>query len=223
MRKIKEKNQHLSQVSRVQALQRYPDVFSSGLPKPRHRLLTFFIENFVICCDQVTDFFGSKCCFASAVPSRSPRNLGSLADLAISVSREASVKTMLPWLPLSSDVPNLNLECWHFCFLEIICELLRPIWEISQSITRCLIVALLQLGYCHSVVLLDQTSLAVTMQRTNLRSSLRTILRQQSVRNCPSCTELLCHFWLAVDSDHRPTHMNIRVLRRACPTTGLQA
>ena len=35
----KRKKQHSSQMSRVQALKRYPDVFSSDPPKPRHRSL----------------------------------------------------------------------------------------------------------------------------------------------------------------------------------------
>ena len=34
----KKEKQHSCQMSRVQALNRYPDVFSSGLPKPRHWL-----------------------------------------------------------------------------------------------------------------------------------------------------------------------------------------
>ena len=31
------KRKHSVQMARVQALERYPDVYSSGLPKPRHR------------------------------------------------------------------------------------------------------------------------------------------------------------------------------------------
>ena len=29
-------------------------------------------------------------------------------------------------------------ECWHFCIFEIICELRYPLWEIAQSVSRCL-------------------------------------------------------------------------------------
>ena len=83
----------------------------------------------------------------------------------------------------------------------------------------------------HFVVLLDlkgynQTCPAVTMHKTNLRSSWRnlsTILGEQPKRNYLSCTELFSHSWSDVAFDHWPTHMNIRVLRRACLTTGLQA
>ena len=34
-------------------------------------------------------------------------------------------------------------ECWHCCIFEIICELLSPLWEIAQSTSLCLRVALL--------------------------------------------------------------------------------
>ena len=46
---------------------------------------TSFIEDFVICCYQVTKLFSSRYCFASALPAKSPRNLVSHADLAITV------------------------------------------------------------------------------------------------------------------------------------------
>ena len=67
----------------------------------QHKLWLFqdsppFIENLVICCYQVTEIFCPKYCFANALPARSPRNLGSLADFAISVFREVSINTALP-------------------------------------------------------------------------------------------------------------------------------
>ena len=58
--------------------------------------LTIFIDNFVTCCYQVTKVFCSKYCIASALPARSPCNLGSLADFPISVFWEVSIHTVLP-------------------------------------------------------------------------------------------------------------------------------
>ena len=56
---------------------------------PRLRI-TISIENFVICCDQVTEVFCPRYCIASASSARSPCNLGSLADFTICVFREVS-------------------------------------------------------------------------------------------------------------------------------------
>ena len=57
--------------------------------------LTAFTENFVICCYQVTIFFCSEYGCANAFSAKSPCNVGSLANLAISVVREVSVNTVL--------------------------------------------------------------------------------------------------------------------------------
>ena len=54
------------------------------------------IEDFVICCHQVTKLFFSRYCCDSASSARSPRNLGSLADFIISVFREVSINTVFP-------------------------------------------------------------------------------------------------------------------------------
>ena len=51
---------------------------------------TFFTENFVICCYQVTKVFRSRHDCTSAFSARSPCNLVSQADIAISVLREVS-------------------------------------------------------------------------------------------------------------------------------------
>ena len=63
--------------------------------------VTSLIENFVICCYQVTEFFCTRYCFTSALPARSPRNLGSLA-FAMSIFWEVSCHFR--------DVPHLSDE-----------------------------------------------------------------------------------------------------------------
>ena len=91
--------------------------------------------------------------------------------------------------------------------------------------------SMLDRWYRHFVVLLDlkgyyQMCPAVTMLRTNLRWSWRnlsTILGQVWARNFPYCTDFPFFGQLCVVFDHWPTYMNIRALRRACPTTGVQA
>ena len=60
---------------------------------------------------------------------------------------------------------------------------------------------------------------AVTMWKTNLRSSLKTILGQTKFRFCTKFS----HSWSDVASDLWPTHKHDRVLRGACLMTGLQA
>ena len=155
-------------------------------------------------------------------------------------------------MPLPQDVSSMNPEkCWRVCPLMLsllhlrdYLELLWPLWEISQSTARCLIVSLLfifvfwflkdLLGfpmldheYRHFVSLLDSESYlmspAGTMQKTNLRWSLTAIPGQQHKRNFPSCKEIFSHAWSDVAFDHRPTHRQNRALHRLCQTTGRQA
>ena len=57
---------------------------------------TSLIENFEICCCQVTELFGPKYCIANALPSKSPCNLGYLAEYAMSVFLEMIENTVLP-------------------------------------------------------------------------------------------------------------------------------
>ena len=82
-------------------------------------------------------------------------------------------------------------------------------------------------GYRHFVVLLDlekySMSPAVTMWKTNLRSSSMTTQGQQQERNSLSCTKSFCHSWSGVAFDHWPTPRFNRALRRACLMTRLQA
>ena len=86
---------------------------------------------------------------------------------------------------------------------------------------------MLERGYRHFVVLLDSErysmSPAVTMWKTHLRSSLKTILGQQQERHLPYCTEFSSHSWSDVAFDHRPTRRFYHVLRRACLMRRLQA
>ena len=49
---------------------------------------TFLIEDFVICCHQVTKICCSRCGCVSAFSTKRPCNFGPLTDLAISVLRE---------------------------------------------------------------------------------------------------------------------------------------
>ena len=51
------------------------------------------VEDFVIFCYQVTKFFCSRYCFASASSARSPCHFGSKTDFAISAFWEVSIKT----------------------------------------------------------------------------------------------------------------------------------
>ena len=34
-------------------------------------------------------------------------------------------------------------ESWHFCFFEVICELLLPLWKVSQAVSHCSTVVLI--------------------------------------------------------------------------------
>ena len=62
----------------------------------------------MVCCYQVTEVVSSRYGFAGALPARSPRNLGSFADLAVSVFGE--VRKILCFLDtLWQDVPMLAL------------------------------------------------------------------------------------------------------------------
>ena len=56
---------------------------------------TTFTENFVICCNQITKIFCTRYGSATASSARGPCNFGPLTDLAISVSREVIVNTVL--------------------------------------------------------------------------------------------------------------------------------
>ena len=56
---------------------------------------TVFTENLVICCYLVTKFFSSRYGFAIASSAWGPCNFGPFTDLAISVSREMSINTVL--------------------------------------------------------------------------------------------------------------------------------
>ena len=56
---------------------------------------TIFTENLVICCYQVTKIFCSRYGSAIASSARDPCNFRPLTDLAISVSREVSINTVL--------------------------------------------------------------------------------------------------------------------------------
>ena len=103
---------------------------------------TALIENFVICCYQVTDFFCTWCWFTSSPSAKSPRNLGSLADLAILVCREVNLRnTVLPsclfyWTFRPWVMRNV-CGCWHFCVFELFCDVLQPLPKILQAVSTC--------------------------------------------------------------------------------------
>ena len=106
---------------------------------------TSFIENFVICCYQVTKLFCSRYCFASALPARSPCNLGSLGHFAISFFREVTKDTVPPrhhfsWtfrIWILRSVCGCVPWCWHSFIFKISCEILWPFWQLSQRVSRC--------------------------------------------------------------------------------------
>ena len=99
---------------------------------------TFFTQNFVICCYQVTNIFSKRYGSAIASPARGPCDFGPYADIAISVFREVSKILCLPdttfargtegnlWEELEASTPVANLahlstghcvlpRCRHFC------------------------------------------------------------------------------------------------------------
>ena len=80
--------------------------------------------------------------------------------------------------------------------------------------------------YRHFAVTLESErysmSPAATMWKTNLHSSLKTILGRQQERIFVSCTELFSHSWSDVAFDHWPTRRFSSVLRRACLMIGRQ-
>ena len=68
-----------------------------------------FIKKCVIRCCHVTESFCAKWSFARALPARSPRNLGSLADLAVAVFGNEWRYCVCP-MPLLLEVLNLIHE-----------------------------------------------------------------------------------------------------------------
>ena len=88
--------------------------------------LTFFTENFVICCYQVTKVFCSRHCITGVFPARNPCNLGSQADFTIPVLREVSINTVLTRYRLYLEIPDLIHEkCLRVYPLML--TLLRPL------------------------------------------------------------------------------------------------
>ena len=194
-------------------------------------------ENFVIGCNQVTKIFCPRYRFASSPPAKSRRNLSSLPDFAISVFGEVSMNTVFPGCHFRGDVPNLS----H----EKLCAVAGTSVSSRSSVNACgkrfprSLMVVPHYYFCfgfwadrvgcpalvgkdrHFVVLLDlemnSLSLAGTMWKTNLCSSLKTIPGQQQEGNFLSCTESFSHSWSDVAFDQRPTHWCNRVLRRACP------
>ena len=95
-----------------------------------------FTENFVICCDQVTQIFCTRYGSANDSSARGPCNYGPLTDLAISVFREMSINTVLTQIHTSS---KRRLWRWfmrrtgawvsafrNFIIHEIFSEFLQP-------------------------------------------------------------------------------------------------
>ena len=62
---------------------------------------TTFSENFVICCNQITKIFCTMYGSANASSARGPCDFGPLTDLAISVFREVSIKTVFAQIHIS--------------------------------------------------------------------------------------------------------------------------
>ena len=93
---------------------------------------TTFTENFVICCNQITNFFCTRYGSANASSARGPCNVGPLADLAISVFWEVSINTMFTQIrtSLSSKIileKNLRVSVLrNFIIHEILSEFLQP-------------------------------------------------------------------------------------------------
>ena len=73
-----------------------------------------FVEDFVIRCYQVTKLFCSWNRSLIASSARNPRNFGSQAHVAISVSREVSVNTVLPFLCL--HFWSITFRIWEHSF-----------------------------------------------------------------------------------------------------------
>ena len=107
-----------------------------------------FIKRCVIHCCHVTESFCAKWRFARALPARSPRNHGSIADFAVSVLWDVSKDTVFArchfswkfWMWFTRNVCG----CYQFCIIEIICEL-QPLQEISEAAFRCLLVVSISL------------------------------------------------------------------------------
>ena len=99
-------------------------------------------KDFVIRRYQVTKLFCPRQIFASASSARSPCHFGSQADVAISVSCEPSLNTVLPWFCCHFRrmfriwVVRTVRGCIQFCVLQTICELLQPLRKICQRVVR---------------------------------------------------------------------------------------
>ena len=98
--------------------------------------------------------------------------------------------------------------------------------RISQPVSRCRNACIVTLWFLLDSTKNHQTCPAVTMGKTNLRSSWRNlslILVRQLARNFPSCTQCCSLVWSDVAFDHWPTRMNTCVLRTVFQATELQA
>ena len=76
------------------------------------------IGDFVIRCDQVTKLYCTRYGSAVASSARNPRNFGSQAYVAISVFREVSINTVLPFFVsplLKHHLPNLRVFLSEGC------------------------------------------------------------------------------------------------------------
>ena len=80
-----------------------------------------FTKKFVICCNQITKIFCTRYASAIASSARGPRDLGPLADLAISVFREVSLNTVFTQIHISRLDRNLSHTClpllYSYCHL----------------------------------------------------------------------------------------------------------
>ena len=90
---------------------------------------TSFTENIVIRSCQITKNFRSRHDCTSAVSARSPCNLGSQADIAISVLREVSKNVVLTQYHFCSRLSVF----WNTFICWTVPELLQPFWQITQQ------------------------------------------------------------------------------------------
>ena len=209
-------------------LHRLCQIPTTELPNlvPQYRWwFTSFTKIFVICGCQITKIFrfGHDCTSTSS--ARSPCHFGSQADFAISVFGKVGFNNVLPRYQFSTTVRIWILrsvcECWHMCIFEFVCDLLQPLWEVSQAIFLCLSVIFISAFW---IIASISRRLFVTsfLEQLLVESCLTTILEQQT-RNFSSYIELSFLVWSIVAFDRWPTDWSILGLRKAWLPMGQQA
>ena len=182
----------------------YHDWVSMIVPR-----FTSFVEDFVTSCNQITKLFCQRYRLASAPSARSPCNFGSLADLHF-------FWTFLIWV-----MRNL-CGCWHFCILEILCEVLQPFGNTLAAVSSKLLVAVLPQLPRYFATLWDPMKL-VRSCGCDVEEEL--VLEFDDSPGTAKGTEFsvlqnVCFpFWSDVARDHWATRECNRVLCKACQGT----